>query len=175
MVIRKAEVTDAEGIAKVHVDCWRTTYKQIVPDEVLDNLTYERRTQLWIHNISCEDSYVFVAENDKGDIIGFSCGEREKTGNYPGFEGDVTSIYILEEHQGRNIGKALIRELFHQFQSIEVYSVLVWVLEKNKSRLFYERMGAELVADNQTVRIGEAELALWGYGWRDIRKLYEFA
>lgn len=30
MKIRKAEITDAEGIAKVHVDSWKTTYKNIV-------------------------------------------------------------------------------------------------------------------------------------------------
>lgn len=38
ITIRKAVLTDAEGIAKVHVDSWKTTYANIVPDEYLDNL-----------------------------------------------------------------------------------------------------------------------------------------
>lgn len=37
--IRKAELTDTKGIAKVHVDSWRTTYTNIVPEEYLRNLT----------------------------------------------------------------------------------------------------------------------------------------
>jgi hypothetical protein len=33
MKIRKAVLTDAKGIAKVHVDSWKTTYDNIVPDQ----------------------------------------------------------------------------------------------------------------------------------------------
>ena len=40
MIIRKATVADAEGVAKVHVDCWRTTYKSIISEKLLTNLSY---------------------------------------------------------------------------------------------------------------------------------------
>lgn len=33
MIIRKAKLDDATGIAKVHVDSWRTTYKGIIPEK----------------------------------------------------------------------------------------------------------------------------------------------
>jgi len=46
MIIRKAKLDDATGIAKVHVDSWRTTYKGIIPDDFLNNLSYEQRTEL---------------------------------------------------------------------------------------------------------------------------------
>ena len=36
MKIRKAIVEDATGIGTVHVDSWRTTYKDIIPDEFLE-------------------------------------------------------------------------------------------------------------------------------------------
>lgn len=51
MKIREAIVSDAKGIAKVHVDSWRTTYKGIIPDDFLNNLSYEQRTKLWEENI----------------------------------------------------------------------------------------------------------------------------
>ena len=51
MIIREANLDDAKGIAKVHVDSWRTTYKNIIPDEYLNNLSYEKREQLWTNNI----------------------------------------------------------------------------------------------------------------------------
>jgi hypothetical protein len=41
MRVREANPTDAAAIAKVHVDSWRTTYKSIVPDDFLANLSYE--------------------------------------------------------------------------------------------------------------------------------------
>lgn len=46
MNIRKANRDDAPGIAKVHVDSWRTTYKGIIPQSFLDELSYEQRTKL---------------------------------------------------------------------------------------------------------------------------------
>lgn len=41
MLIRKATYDDIKGMAKVNVDSWRTTYKNIIPDWIgytkLDN------------------------------------------------------------------------------------------------------------------------------------------
>lgn len=84
MMIREAMISDAEDIAKVHVDCWRTTYKDIMPAEVLERLSYEQRTELWNANLSTEDGHlVYVAENEKGEMIGFVSGGPEKSGEYP--------------------------------------------------------------------------------------------
>lgn len=52
MIIRKATISDAEGIAKVHVDGWRTTYKNILSDEFLNKLLYEQRTKMLIYQYS---------------------------------------------------------------------------------------------------------------------------
>jgi hypothetical protein len=46
-LIRPAHLDDAPGIARVHVDSWRTTYKGVIPDTILANLSYEARTQQW--------------------------------------------------------------------------------------------------------------------------------
>ncbi|WP_099159185.1 GNAT family N-acetyltransferase [Virgibacillus ndiopensis] len=168
MIIREATLSDAEGIAKVHVDCWRTTYKSIISDDILKNLSYEQRTNLWINNITREDNYIFVVENEDGKIIGFTDGGSEKSGEYPGYDGDVTSIYILEEYQGQGIGKKLLNRLFEEFESLDLHSAIVKVLEKNGSYRFYEAMGAERVVDNKFVQIGSDRLKLLVYGWRNL-------
>lgn len=172
MIIRDATISDAEGIAKVHVDSWRTTYKNIISDEFLDKLSYEQRTKLWLNNISREDNYVFVAENGKGEIIGFADGGKEKSGKYPGYEGDVTSIYILKEYQGFGVGKKLLNQLFEKFSSANINSSIVWVLEDNHSRIFYEKLGAKLVVDDQSIKIGIDNLKLMAYGWKDINEVF---
>ena len=41
--IRRAIKDDIPGIAKVHADSWKTTYKGIFPNEILENITYEQR------------------------------------------------------------------------------------------------------------------------------------
>ena len=43
--IRAAQLEDAAGIARVHVDSTRTTYKGIFPDAYLATLSYSRQEQ----------------------------------------------------------------------------------------------------------------------------------
>ena len=43
--IRTAQREDAADIARVHIDCWRTTYKGIFPDALLAGLSYKGREQ----------------------------------------------------------------------------------------------------------------------------------
>jgi ribosomal protein S18 acetylase RimI-like enzyme len=167
MIIRKAQLSDAQGIAKVHVDCWRTTYKNIIPNEFLDNLSYEQRTDLWIKNISNEQNYVFVAENDEGHIIGFADGGKRETNNIDQ-SGDLTSIYILQEYQGIGIGKKLAQQLFSKLGELGYKTIFVEVLEDNKSRFFYESLGAEWHR-TEKIKIAGVELNLLVYEWKDIR------
>ena len=46
MQIRRAKLDDAPGIAKVHVESWRTTYKGIIPNDFLNNLSYEAKNRV---------------------------------------------------------------------------------------------------------------------------------
>jgi len=55
MIIRRATIEDLKGIAKVHVDTWRTAYKDIIPDSYLASLSYEKRETSWAINLNKED------------------------------------------------------------------------------------------------------------------------
>jgi len=77
MRIRKANSNDAFGVTKVQVISWKATYKNIVPDEYLEQMTYENRERKRKDIIS--NQAVFVAENSSGEIIGFSNGEMDIT------------------------------------------------------------------------------------------------
>jgi ribosomal protein S18 acetylase RimI-like enzyme len=169
MIIRKARLSDAQGIAKVHVDCWRTTYKNIIPSDFLDKLSYDERTDLWVKNISNEKSYVFVAENNEGQIVGFADGGKRET-NLVEHSGDLTSIYVLQEYQGLGIGKKLVQQLFTKFNELGYKTIFVEVLEDNQSRFFYESLGAEWLK-SEKIKIAGAELNLLVYEWKDIRSI----
>ena len=156
MNIRKAVLADSKGIAKVHVDSWRTTYKNIIPDGFLKKLSYDRRTELWNENIIKKGNYVFVAENSDGKIIGFAdCGKRES--NHVPESGDLTAIYLLEEYQGKGVGKRLLRKVFLQFEELGFNRIFVEVLED----------GAELYK-TEKITIAGAELNLLIYEWNNI-------
>ncbi|GAA0370312.1 GNAT family N-acetyltransferase [Alkalibacterium iburiense] len=166
MRIRKAKQSDAEDIAKVHVDSWRTTYKGIISDKFLNQLSYDRRTELWQGNISKEDTYILVVENSEGQIVGFADAWKRETNIVP-YSIDLTSIYLLEDYQGKGIGKMLIRELFTYFKEKGYEKVFVDVLEENKSRYFYEHYGAKHIKSVE-IKIGDALLNEFIYEWNDL-------
>lgn len=171
MIIRKAKLDDATGISKVHVDSWRTSYKGIIPDDFLNNLSYEQRTELWKGNIAKEDNYVVVAENSEGQIVGFADAWKRET-NVLESSSDLTSIYLLEEYQGQGIGKKLFKELFEYFKQLGYGKIFVEVLEENKTRYFYEYYGAKLVKTVQ-IKIGEKILNELIYEWDNIDDVIE--
>lgn len=169
MKVRKAVLEDVKGIAKVHVDSWKTTYSNIVPKEYLNNLNYESRERLWKENIP--QGNVYVAENDAGEIIGFSSGGKERTSQYPDYTGELYAIYILKEYQGNGIGKQLVKPIMEDLQKQSIFTMIVLVLEENSSRLFYEAIGGKKI-DIIEIEIAGKALNELVYGWGDIRNCF---
>ena len=165
MLIRKALPIDAKGIARVHVDSWRTTYKHIFPEDYLQSLTYESREDLW--NSVIPIGYVYVAENHDGEIVGFSSGGKERTGDYPGYDGELYAIYILQEYQGKGIGRHLVKPLVEQLTNDGMNSMTVLVLEANPAKQFYQSLGAIEIDQLQDTVAGKEVIELV-YGWRDL-------
>lgn len=174
ITIRPATPADVPGIARVHVDSWRTTYKGIVADEFLQALSdeprVERRKEMWRGFLAAPDQfYIFVAE-EAGQIVGFvNCmAERE---NDPHYTGEVGGIYLLEQVQGRGAGRRLMqtaaRELIRRGHS----SMLLWVLRDNTpARGFYEALGGKYLRE-KPIQIGDQTLIEVAYGWDDLRLL----
>ncbi|MFS0752126.1 N-acetyltransferase family protein [Oceanobacillus sp. 1P07AA] len=169
MKIRKALFEDARGIAIVHVDSWKETYKGIVPGSYLKKLTYQQREQIWESNISEDKSIIVVAENEQGKIIGFADGGKRSTNTYEN-TGDLTSLYLLETYQGRGIGKQLLREVLLHLEELGYRKVFVEVLEDNRTRYFYEYYGATLTSSS-SVTYGGKELSLLIYEWNQVNEV----
>ncbi|PFR26295.1 GNAT family N-acetyltransferase [Bacillus cereus] len=168
--IRRATENDIKGITKVHVDSWKTTYKGILSDEMIEATTYESREKQWenIFKQVVGSEYRYVAETLDGEIIGFIDGGQERTGKY-NCDGELYAIYLLEEYQGYKVGKQLFQTLVSEFIKNDIRSILVWVISNNPSRLFYEKFNPELVDTKFLERLEVEETA---YCWRDVEHLY---
>lgn len=165
MKIRKAVQEDAPYIAKVHVDSWRTTYKDILPENFLDGLSYDQRARLWETNMT--EHSVFVAENNNGEIIGFSTGGKDREGKYDGYDGELYAIYMFAEYQGKGIGKALVEPVIKELVQNGINSMLVWVLEDNDSKYFYETIGGKKV-ETVDIKMAGVTLKETVYGWQNL-------
>lgn len=154
----------------MHVDSWRSTYNGIISDTYLNRMSYEKRTKSWLNNMNNPEDYIVVAENESGEIIGFADGYKRES-NLEEDSGDLTSIYLLKDYQGKGIGEKLLHAIFSHFQDMGYKSVFVEVLAANNSRYFYEKMGATLVETKSIIIQGE-ELSLLIYHWNHIDDLF---
>lgn len=170
--IRKANVADAAGIARVQIDTWRSSYAGIVPTEHLSGLSYENCESRWndVLTTNRADVIVLVAETAEAEVVGFASGgpEREKNSVYLG---ELYSIYILREYQRRKLGRRLVVAASRFLLSVGLCSMLLWVLKDNHpSRRFYESLGGEEVRKKE-ILIGGASISEVAYGWKTIANL----
>jgi GNAT superfamily N-acetyltransferase len=164
--IRSAAADDADVIARVQVDTWRSAYHGLIPAQVLASLSYEQRTKYWSTIMSWEDrdGILLVAEDEANGVVGFcACGVNRDQDHE--FASELYAIYVLEAHQNRGIGHALVEECRKWALDRGMTSMIVWVLQDNPYRRFYEAMGGEVVSERM-ISIGEAELPEVAYGWR---------
>jgi L-amino acid N-acyltransferase YncA len=167
--IRKAMLEDAEQIAKVHVESWLSTYKNIVREEDLKQaVSFENRKVLWetILKTQKNKQILFVAENEKNEVVGFISGGKERSKKFD-YDGEIYAIYILKDEQGKGIGAKLLNAFMSACKEIGYESVLVWVLTANPSSKFYEHFGAKPI-DAEEITIGEGTYKETAYGWETI-------
>jgi L-amino acid N-acyltransferase YncA len=173
MTIRPANAGDAAPIARVHVDCWRTTYQGIVSDKVLNELSVADRQNRWIRilNDAYERVIVFVLETDKQEVVGFASAGAER-GDIEGYDGELYAIYILEDWQGKGGGRQLLQAVARDLHKKGLKSLAVWVLKENPFAAFYQNLGGQYVRE-KPIDIGSDTLIEHAYGWPDIRVLIE--
>lgn len=176
MPVRDAQIADAEAIARVHVETWRTTYKGIIPQSYLDGLSVATRANYWRHQLGQPDGRaglipewtIVLAEEDK-QVVGFAAGGAERSGNVV-YTGELGAIYLLHTYQRRGIGRRLVEALASRLAEQGHAAMLVWVLAENPARGFYESLGGRLIG-NQPVTLAGATLDELAYGWDDIQVL----
>lgn len=172
MLIRPARISDAEGIARVHVDSWRTTYPGIFTDDYLASLNYEQRSGVWETILSEADETKpnYVAVDDDDVVAGFAGGGPERSGDSE-LDGELYALHLLEDSQRLGVGRRLVTSVASDLARNGMVSMFVWVLEQNRPAcLFYEALGG-LPVREQKISIGGVTLDEIGYGWPDIRTL----
>ena len=182
IVVREAVAADAAGIARVHVDSWRTTYTGIMPAAYLSSLSYQERERMWdgwLSSAASGERVVGVAEETtEGDadarrIVGFASGgaaTRETRRLSPAYDGELHMIYLLESHQGRGVGRRLFRFVAERLAAGGARSLFVWVARDNPSRRFYGALGGRQQAETRMEIFGQT-IDEAGYGWEDLGQL----
>ena len=135
---------DAEDISRVHVETWRSAYAGILPDELLTNLSVDRRLAYWTQELNRPQqpgSGTWVVEV-AGDVVGFvssgPCRDEDRAGDA---HWEVYAIYVLAEHSNRGHGRILANAALDAAPD-SAEDVSLWVLAENVSAIgFYGSLG----------------------------------
>ena len=165
-IVRQARLDDAQAIAKIEIDTWRSTYPGLLPDRVLLNMSGRRQTSSWASFLRHRPEDVWVAQHPQHGLVGFgNCGaQRDNTVDYGG---EVYTLYVLPDLQGRGFGRLLLGALFQRLESAGHGSALVWVVRGNPARFFYERLGGKQVM-HRPIPVGGQPVEAIAYGWRSF-------
>ena len=166
--IRPAAVHDARAIAQVHVESWKSTYRGIFPDALLDGLSVEQREPFWRDSLAQEppSAIIIVGCDADGSVVGFVSGGKERTGQL-GCDGELYAIYLLQEAQRKGLGALLLRQLVQESVKRGFSSMAVWVLALNPATKFYERLGGKVIGQKQIERGGQTFTEV-AYGWQSL-------
>jgi len=146
----------------------------MLPDKFLLNLSAEKHeSRWWRHVLAGTNSghYVYVADDEDAGVVGFCSGGCMR-GETAEFDAEVYALYLLDSFQGMGIGKALFLALVGHLQETDNKTLLVWVLDQNPARFFYECLGGKVVITRHG-QVGGKKIRELGYGWENIGQLIE--
>jgi RimJ/RimL family protein N-acetyltransferase len=163
VTIREPGPDDARAIATVHVRAWQVAYRGgLMPDEYLDALSVDERTQMWAQGLAREPRPRFgrfVAEDAADGIIGFiTVGPAE--GDAEAAEGEVYAINVHPDAWGQGAGRALLEAGMRCLHDVGFDTAVLWVHPGNaRARRFYERAGWHHDGGSRTQEVLGVEVA----------------
>ena len=170
-LVRRANVEDAAAIARVHVRAWQAGYRGQMPDEFLDALSVDKRTDVWTDCLgrgggegrcvdASGDTSIALVLEDEGEVVGVATiGDARRS---PGQElGELWMINLAPEAWRRGLGRLLLETATAELRSAGYREAVLWVLDTNRrARDFYEKAGwspdgAEHSDDSRGFRVRE--------------------
>lgn len=155
LTIRYANISDAKTLGEIHSKSWKAAYKHIVPDEILQNISPEKRQKYFEKALTDgweEDAIIFKDNEAVGLICIGKCRDADKTDTF----GEIWGIYLLPEYWSIGIGSELINWGLNELRKRNYSKVTLWVLEENiNARKFYEKIGFKHDGTVKQITIGK--------------------
>lgn len=139
---RLAELSDARGVAEVHVRTWDVAYRGMVPDAVIDAKTVELREAKW-REVLAGGNRLFVVARD-GAIAGFlSLVVPSRDADATPTTAELAGLYVDPGHWRSGLARALVdAALAWLADNGEWTDLTLWVLEQNeRAQGFYAAAG----------------------------------
>jgi GNAT superfamily N-acetyltransferase len=130
MILRTAESEDAMSVARVHVHSWQAAYRNLLPDEYLDQLRPEDRAQSYDFASSDPRRPQTIVAVESGLIRGFATTAPSRDLDLVDY-GELCALYVDPDYWGRGVGMALVSAARNRLVTLGCRNALLWVLTGN--------------------------------------------
>ncbi len=152
--VRAAGPSDARALAVVHVETWRTAYRGLLPDRVLDSLDLDAREARW-REVLAQGGTATVAEQDAA-LVGFCSYGPSGDEDAGTAVGELLAIYVMPTSWGSGVGRQLHDVALRVLAGNGMTEATLWVLDGNeRARRFYEQRGWTLDGRSKTEELGD--------------------
>lgn len=166
MQLRPAQPEDALAVARVHVRSWQAAYRNILPDDYLDQLRPEDRAAKYdFASLDPVKPHTIVAVED-GSIYGFATTMPVSDSDMPG-HGELCALYVDPKQWGKGLGVALVAAARAQMFERGFRNAILWVLTGNvRAERFYQNDGWASDGHHRNATV-------WGITVDEVRYLRE--
>jgi len=140
IVVRRAELGDVGGLARVHVGSWRETYRGLFSDAILDDPTFvERRERFWTRVLTDDRSgsttRVAVALS-ADEAVGVAMASVPMDDD-AAWDQQLYVLYTYASVHGQGAGSSLLAAVVDPDAS-----AALWVADPNpRAQAFYRKHG----------------------------------
>jgi GNAT superfamily N-acetyltransferase len=141
MQIRLAVPKDAMAVARVHVRTWQAAYRNLIPNDYLDQLSVEERAGRYdFTGVDPSKPRTIVAE-ESGLIIGFASTMPSREADLTK-HGELCALYVDPEHWGHGFGASLVTAARRHLFTTGSLQAYLWILLGNdRAERFYRKDG----------------------------------
>lgn len=144
MIIKEADIKYINGISRVHLDSWKSTYKDILPAEFFVDRTYDWQKEKWLKrlfNNGSTNEFMYVALTDDDKVMGFATGSIDD----PNKEHDsiLFCLYIDNKYHKCGIGRKLVEKVKEELKKQGAKDMVLWAYKDNAACDFYEHIGGK--------------------------------
>jgi len=169
--VRPARPEDAAAIARIQVDSYRSAYAGIFPQDYLDQFSYDDQESDWTQLLTSGTSdVVLVAEAGEAGLAGYALSRTPASYAAP-YDSELVSLHVRRALHRKGLGLRLVSASAASLAARGCRATMLWVLEANPARGFYERLGA-IQLEGRKLTIHAYEVA---YGWPDVRTIASLA
>lgn len=173
---RPATKGDIDGIVTVFLDCWRGSYRAVLPERLIDAMTDRQANDLWTRVLSeAAAGEVLVAELSEPTLATSEASASSAAASSsslilgvtrfaagPAGHGAVHSLYVSPHAQGMGVGSRLLRAAGDALADAGMLTASLWVFRENApSVAFYQHQGWTPTGETRVqAEFGEPELSL---------------